>query len=66
MIEGLAQPNATITHDIPNWFDEHTTADAEGHWSFSEPLNEGENTFRLRVGNDTSTEVTLTVFYVPA
>ena len=66
MILGLAQPNATITHDIPNWFDEHTTADANGQWSFNEPLNEGQNTFKFRVGDDMSTEVTLTVFYVPS
>jgi hypothetical protein len=65
VISGLAQPGATITHDVPMWFDEHTTADGTGHWSFTEPLNVGENTFMFRVGDDTATEVTLTLYYAP-
>jgi len=59
----MASPNATITHDIPLWFDEHTIADATGLWSFSEALVPGENTFKFRVGDDSATEVTITVYY---
>lgn len=66
VISGLAQPNVTITHDIPNWFDEHTTTDNQGRWSFTESLAHGENTFRFRVGDDMATEVTLTLYYQPA
>jgi hypothetical protein len=66
VIDGMAPPNATVTHDVPMWFDEHTIADATGRWSFTEPLNAGENKFMFRVGDDTATEVTITVYYVPA
>jgi hypothetical protein len=65
LIRGLAQPGATITRDVPMWFDEHTVADSEGRWSFIEGLNIGQNTFMFRVGDDTATEVTLTVYYLP-
>jgi hypothetical protein len=65
VISGLTQPNVTITHDIPNWFDEHTTADSEGRWSFTESLAEGQNTFKFRVADDMTTEVTLTIYYQP-
>jgi hypothetical protein len=65
VIQGTALPNATITHDIPLAFDEHTIADAQGHWSFTETLSQGENKFLFRVGDDRSTEVTFTIFYVP-
>ena len=61
VISGVGPPNATITHDVPMWFDEHTVADPNGRWSFIEPLNVGENTFLFRVADDTSTQVTLTV-----
>jgi hypothetical protein len=66
VISGLAQPNVTITHDIPNWFDEHTTTDSQGRWSFTESLAQGENTFKFRVADDMTTEVTLTIYYQPA
>jgi hypothetical protein len=65
VIRGFAPPNSTITHDIPLAFDEHTTADDRGRWSFTETLAEGENVFRFRVGDDRATEVTLTVYFVP-
>ncbi len=65
VIEGLAPPNSPITHDIPLNFDEHTTADAQGNWSFTEPLNKGENTFKFRIDDDMDTEITLTVVYSP-
>jgi len=66
IVRGLAAPGTTVTRDVPMWFDEHTIADVAGRWSFVEPLNEGENTFKFRVADDTATEVTLTVYYSPA
>lgn len=65
VIEGFAQPGVTITHDIPNWFDEHTTADSQGRWMFTENLAQGQNTFKFRVADDMTTEVTVTVYYEP-
>jgi outer membrane biosynthesis protein TonB len=62
VIKGKAAPGATITRDVPLWFDEHTVADEKGRWSFEEALNVGENSFTFRVADDRSTEVTLTVF----
>jgi hypothetical protein len=66
VIRGLTQPDATITRDVPMWFDEHTVADSAGRWSFIEPLNVGENTFTFRVGDDTATDVTITINYAPS
>jgi len=65
VIKGKAPPGSTITHDIPLGFDEHTTADAQGRWSFSESLAPGENKFVFRIGDDRSTEVTLTITFSP-
>lgn len=65
VIRGRAPAGSTITHDIPLGFDEHTIADANGRWSFSETLAPGENKFLFRIGDDRSTEVTLTITYSP-
>jgi hypothetical protein len=65
VIRGFAPPNATITHDLPLAFDEHTTADARGRWAFAESLAPGENIFRFRLGDDRATELVLTVYCVP-
>ena len=65
VIRGRAAPGSTITHDIPLGFDEHTIADALGRWSFNETLAQGENKFVFRIGDDRSTEVTLTITYSP-
>jgi hypothetical protein len=62
-VRGLAQPGAPITQDVPFWFDNHTTADASGHWSFDVTLNPGLNTFNFRVDDQYETEVTLNVYY---
>lgn len=66
VIRGLTQPDATVTRDVPMWFDEHTVADSAGRWSFIEALNVGENTFTFRVGDDTATDVTISIFYSPS
>jgi hypothetical protein len=63
VVRGLARPGSVITRDIPLWFDDHTTADSAGLWSFALSLNEGNNTMTFRVGNDLSTAQTLTVIY---
>jgi hypothetical protein len=65
VIRGLAPPGAVVTHDVPQWFDEHTVADGEGRWSFAEALREGENTFTFRIGDDRATAIQLVVYYHP-
>jgi hypothetical protein len=64
-VRGLGPPGATITHDIPFWFDEHTTADKRGRWSFSIYLVPGDNELTFRIGDDAGTSRTLTVRYEP-
>jgi hypothetical protein len=64
-VRGLAPPGSTVTRVVPFWFDEHTVADAAGRWSFAVSLAEGENVLTFRVGDDTSTTVTMTLTYQP-
>src|SRR5437773_1331298 len=52
VVEGLAAPGSPITWDRPLWFDDHTTADAHGYWSFVVGLNVGDNVLTFRVGDD--------------
>ena len=63
VVEGLAAPGAPITWDRPMWFDDHTVADADGHWSFVIGLNPGDNVMTFRVGDDVTTAQTITVRY---
>ena len=63
VVRGLAAPDSTITRDVPLWFDEHAIADSEGRWAYFLQLDPGENVFKFRVGDDLSTEQTLTVHY---
>jgi hypothetical protein len=63
VVRGLAQPGATITRDIPFWFDDHVVADSAGRWSMAVNLAEGENRLVFRVGDDRSTERVLTLYY---
>ena len=65
VISGLARPGSPITWDRPLWFDDHTTADGLGNWSFSVALAEGENAFTFRIGDDFSTAQTIIVRYQP-
>ncbi len=60
---GVAPPGATITRDIPLWFDDHTTARPDGIWMLSVPLAQGENELAFRIGDDRSTEIRLFVTY---
>lgn len=65
MVRGLAQPGATITFEIPFWFDQHDVADRHGRWSFVIGLAEGRNELTFRVGDDLSTRQTLILYYEP-
>lgn len=64
-VAGLASPGSTITWDRPWWFDDHTTADSAGYWSFAISLGLGDNVMTFRVGDDSSTARTITVRYQP-
>jgi hypothetical protein len=61
IVRGLAAPGATITRDVPMWFDEHTVADGAGRWSFVVQLAIGDNAIKFRVGDDLTTEQTLNI-----
>ncbi|HUS21069.1 MAG TPA: hypothetical protein VMZ66_03550 [Aeromicrobium sp.] len=64
IVRGLAAPGSEITRDVPFWFDEHTTADSVGRWSFVLSLNTGANSFTFRVGDDRATDRTLTINHI--
>lgn len=64
-VTGLAPPGATITRDIPQWFDDHTTAGPNHVWTISVHLGLGPNTLRFRIGDDRSTEQVITVVFQP-
>ena len=64
-VVGLAPPGATITHDIPMWFDDHTIAGPDGSWRMPVNLGAGQNVLRFRIGDDRATELDLTVIYQP-
>lgn len=63
---GTAPPGTTVTRDIPLWFDDHATADADGLWMIPVELAEGENRLTLRLGDDPATAQVLLVTYQPA
>lgn len=64
-VRGIAAPGATITRDIPLWFDDHTIADIAGNWSLAVQLGAGANLLTFRIDDDTSTAKTVTVWYRP-
>jgi hypothetical protein len=65
-IIGTAPPGATVTRDIPLWFDDHTIAGDDGLWMLPVELAEGQNRLALRLGDDPSTAQVLLVTYQPA
>jgi len=65
-IIGTAPPGATVTRDIPLWFDDHTIAGDDGLWMLPVELAEGQNRLALRLGDDPSTAQVLLVTYKPA
>lgn len=64
-VVGTAPSGATITRDIPLWFDAHTTVRADGIWMLPVELSEGDNALTFRIGDDRSTEIRFTVTYRP-
>ena len=60
---GTAPPGATVTRDIPLWFDDHATADADGLWMIPVELAEGENRLTFRLGDDAATARVILVRY---
>ncbi|MEO7118126.1 MAG: hypothetical protein ABIZ34_04055 [Candidatus Limnocylindrales bacterium] len=62
-IIGTGPRDATITHDVPLWFDEHTVVRGDGIWMMPISLSDGENRLTFRIGDDRSTEVVVTVVY---
>lgn len=65
VVFGYAPPGATVTRDIPLWPDDHTTADVNGFWKMSVPLNSGENPLKFRIGDDHATERVVRVVAQP-
>ena len=66
LVRGHAPPRTTVTRDVPLWFDQHTVADADGHWSMEVPLNAGENRLTFRLRDERSTEETISVTSDPS
>lgn len=64
-VAGTAPAGATITRDVPMWFDDHAVARGDGTWLMSVELADGQNLLRFRIGDDRATELTLAVTYVP-
>ena len=62
---GNGPPGATVTRDVPMWFDDHVTVNEDGNWLMPVSIGDGESVFRLRIGDDRSTEQVVTVRYVP-
>jgi len=64
-IIGSAPPGATVTRDVPLWFDEHVTAGMDGSWSLPVQLTMGQNRLSFRIGDDRATERVVIVFRAP-
>lgn len=64
-VVGTGPPGATVTRDIPLWFDDHLIVRADGNWLMPVSLGEGENVLRFRIGDDRSTEWVVTVTFQP-
>jgi hypothetical protein len=64
-VTGTAPTAAEVVRDISFAPDDRVTA-TDGTWSMAVELDEGENELTFRVGDDESTEKTITVTYRPA
>jgi len=64
-VVGTAPGGATVTRDVPRWFDDHVTVQSDGSWLMPVSLGRGENVLRFRIGDDRSTERVLSVTYEP-
>lgn len=64
-VRGTASPGAEIVQDISFSPDERTVTDADGEWSITVELDEGENELTFRIGDDEATAETITVIFAP-
>lgn len=64
-VMGHAPGGARVVHDIPLSPDQEVTATADGTWSLLVVLKEGVNDLVVRVGDDKSTAIQLTLTYTP-
>lgn len=62
VVRGRAPAGATVTLEIPWWFDQHVQADNRGRWSMTVGLVPGRNELTFRLGNDLSTRQRLIIF----
>ena len=64
-VVGTAPPGAEIVLDISLFGDRRTSADDKGDWVLTVDLQEGNNDFAFRIGDDESTTKALRVVYEP-
>jgi hypothetical protein len=64
-VVGTAPPGAEIVLDISLFGDRRTSADDNGDWVLTVDLQEGNNDFAFRIGDDDSTTKALRVVYEP-
>jgi hypothetical protein len=64
-VVGTAPPGAAIVLDIALFGDRRTSADDNGDWVLTVDLQEGNNDFAFRIGDDESTTKALRVVYEP-
>ena len=62
---GTGPPGATVTRDIPLWFDAHATVRPDGIWMLPVELSPGPNRLVFRLGDERATEQAVTVFLEP-
>jgi len=64
-VVGTAPAGATVTHDVPMWFDDHVTVQPDGSWLMPVHLDPGQNVLRFRIGDDRATEIEVNVTVKP-
>ena len=62
-IRGSAPPGAEVVRDNSFAPDDHTTANAGGHWMMTVELDDGENDLTFRIGDADETAVTIEITY---
>ena len=65
LVSGLAPAYADVVQDVSFGPDQHVVADGSGAWSMTVSLTLGVNQLTFRIGDDTSTAVSLLVHYEP-
>ena len=66
VVTGTGPAGARIILDVPMALDEEVTVAADGTWSMSVLLGEGDNSLALRVEDIAASSISLDVAYVPA